>query len=144
MSGKRKTALITGITGQDGAYLAELLLAKGYAVHGVKRRSSSFNAGGIVARSIPSSARPGRVRGAGIGPSLSGGLLSSCETMLLPLFSFDFAFVFLSDFTFGVFGPDRLAIVALHQDVQRSIEQFSDRTPGSLNCPTNMLTDRTR
>ena len=38
-----KTALITGITGQDGAYLAELLLAKGYTVHGVKRRSSSFN-----------------------------------------------------------------------------------------------------
>lgn len=38
-----KTALITGITGQDGAYLAELLLAKGYLVHGVKRRSSSFN-----------------------------------------------------------------------------------------------------
>jgi GDPmannose 4,6-dehydratase len=38
-----KTALITGITGQDGAYLAELLLAKGYAVHGIKRRSSSFN-----------------------------------------------------------------------------------------------------
>lgn len=38
-----KTALITGATGQDGAYLAELLLAKGYTVHGVKRRSSSFN-----------------------------------------------------------------------------------------------------
>jgi GDPmannose 4,6-dehydratase len=38
-----KTALITGITGQDGAYLAELLLAKGYSVHGVKRRASSFN-----------------------------------------------------------------------------------------------------
>lgn len=38
-----KTALITGVTGQDGAYLAELLLDKGYAVHGVKRRSSSFN-----------------------------------------------------------------------------------------------------
>jgi len=38
-----KTALITGITGQDGAYLAELLLAKDYAVHGVKRRASSFN-----------------------------------------------------------------------------------------------------
>jgi GDPmannose 4,6-dehydratase len=38
-----KTALITGITGQDGAYLAELLLEKGYFVHGVKRRSSSFN-----------------------------------------------------------------------------------------------------
>ncbi len=42
-----KTALITGITGQDGAYLAELLLAKGYIVHGVKRRSSSFNTGRI-------------------------------------------------------------------------------------------------
>ncbi len=38
-----KVALITGITGQDGAYLAELLLAKGYIVHGVKRRSSSIN-----------------------------------------------------------------------------------------------------
>jgi GDPmannose 4,6-dehydratase len=39
----RKSALITGATGQDGAYLAELLLAKGYVVHGIKRRSSSFN-----------------------------------------------------------------------------------------------------
>ena len=38
-----KTALITGITGQDGAYLARLLLSKGYVVHGIKRRSSSFN-----------------------------------------------------------------------------------------------------
>src|SRR5215207_10012444 len=38
-----KTALITGITGQDGSYLAELLLAKGYEVHGIKRRSSLFN-----------------------------------------------------------------------------------------------------
>lgn len=38
-----KTALITGITGQDGAYLAEFLLAKGYMVHGIKRRSSLFN-----------------------------------------------------------------------------------------------------
>jgi GDPmannose 4,6-dehydratase len=38
-----KTALITGVTGQDGAYLARLLLAKGYTVHGVKRRSSQFN-----------------------------------------------------------------------------------------------------
>ena len=38
-----KTALITGITGQDGAYLAEFLLGKGYKVHGVKRRTSSFN-----------------------------------------------------------------------------------------------------
>lgn len=43
----RKVALITGITGQDGSYLAELLLAKGYVVHGVKRRSSSFNTGRI-------------------------------------------------------------------------------------------------
>ena len=38
-----KVALITGVTGQDGAYLSELLLAKGYEVHGVKRRSSLFN-----------------------------------------------------------------------------------------------------
>ena len=44
---KRKVALITGVTGQDGAYLAELLLSKGYIVHGVKRRSSSFNTGRI-------------------------------------------------------------------------------------------------
>jgi GDPmannose 4,6-dehydratase len=40
---RRKSALITGATGQDGAYLAELLLGKGYVVHGIKRRSSSFN-----------------------------------------------------------------------------------------------------
>ena len=39
-----KTALITGITGQDGAYLARLLLGKGYTVHGIQRRSSSNNA----------------------------------------------------------------------------------------------------
>ena len=39
----KKIALITGITGQDGAYLAELLLKKGYEVHGIKRRASSFN-----------------------------------------------------------------------------------------------------
>ncbi|QNQ07666.1 GDP-mannose 4,6-dehydratase [Sphingomonas alpina] len=42
-----KTALITGVTGQDGAYLSELLLSKGYEVHGIKRRSSSFNTGRI-------------------------------------------------------------------------------------------------
>ncbi len=42
-----KVALITGTTGQDGAYLAELLLSKGYVVHGLKRRSSSFNTGRI-------------------------------------------------------------------------------------------------
>ena len=39
----KKRALITGITGQDGSYLAELLLEKGYEVHGIKRRASSFN-----------------------------------------------------------------------------------------------------
>src|SRR6187549_3561078 len=39
----KKIALITGITGQDGAYLAELLLSKGYEVHGIKRRTSQFN-----------------------------------------------------------------------------------------------------
>jgi GDPmannose 4,6-dehydratase len=44
---QRKKALITGITGQDGAYLSELLLSKGYEVHGVKRRSSSLNTGRI-------------------------------------------------------------------------------------------------
>lgn len=38
-----KKALITGVTGQDGAYLSDLLLEKGYEMHGVKRRSSSFN-----------------------------------------------------------------------------------------------------
>ena len=42
-----KGALITGVTGQDGAYLAELLLEKGYEVHGLKRRASSFNTGRI-------------------------------------------------------------------------------------------------
>ncbi|WP_432770545.1 MAG: GDP-mannose 4,6-dehydratase [Sphingopyxis sp.] len=47
MPNNGKTALITGVTGQDGAYLAELLLEKGYRVHGVKRRSSSFNTGRI-------------------------------------------------------------------------------------------------
>ena len=46
-SKRGKRALITGITGQDGSYLARLLLAKGYEVHGIKRRSSSFNTGRI-------------------------------------------------------------------------------------------------
>ena len=45
MTGKK--ALITGITGQDGAYLAEFLLDKGYEVHGIKRRSSLINTGRI-------------------------------------------------------------------------------------------------
>ena len=40
---ERKVALITGITGQDGAYLAEFLLGKGYIVHGIRRRTSLFN-----------------------------------------------------------------------------------------------------
>ncbi|MEA1085870.1 GDP-mannose 4,6-dehydratase [Sphingomonas sp. CD22] len=43
MAAERKIALITGVTGQDGAYLAELLLSKGYIVHGIKRRASLFN-----------------------------------------------------------------------------------------------------
>lgn len=45
--GQKKVALITGTTGQDGAYLSRLLLEKGYIVHGIKRRSSSFNTGRI-------------------------------------------------------------------------------------------------
>tara|TARA_B100000401_G_C52466252_1_gene558942 strand:- start:18 stop:425 length:408 start_codon:yes stop_codon:yes gene_type:complete len=44
---KKKIALIFGVTGQDGAYLSEFLINKGYLVHGVKRRSSSFNTGRI-------------------------------------------------------------------------------------------------
>jgi GDPmannose 4,6-dehydratase len=47
MQGKNKVAFVTGATGQDGAYLCELLLSKGYAVHGLRRRSSSFNTGRI-------------------------------------------------------------------------------------------------
>ena len=46
-SNKKKVALITGITGQDGSYLSEFLLGKNYSVHGIKRRSSSFNTGRI-------------------------------------------------------------------------------------------------
>src|SRR6202049_3913929 len=47
MASSNKIALITGVAGQDGAYLAEFLLDKGYGVHGVKRRSSSFNTGRV-------------------------------------------------------------------------------------------------
>ena len=43
MSKSKKVALITGVTGQDGAYLSEFLLKKGYEVHGIKRRASLFN-----------------------------------------------------------------------------------------------------
>ncbi|MES3628896.1 MAG: GDP-mannose 4,6-dehydratase, partial [Longimonas sp.] len=42
-TGERPVALVTGVTGQDGSYLAELLLNKGYEVHGIKRRASQFN-----------------------------------------------------------------------------------------------------
>ena len=44
----KKKALITGITGQDGSYLAEFLLTKGYEVHGIIRRASTFNTGRIL------------------------------------------------------------------------------------------------
>jgi GDPmannose 4,6-dehydratase len=47
LSDSPKIALVTGVTGQDGAYLSQLLLSKGYIVHGIKRRSSSFNTGRI-------------------------------------------------------------------------------------------------
>lgn len=47
MTAKKKVALITGVTGQDGSYLSEFLLAKGYEVHGIKRRSSLFNTGRV-------------------------------------------------------------------------------------------------
>lgn len=57
-----KTALITGITGQDGAYLAELLLNKGYAVHGLKRRTSMFNTARIDHLLDGPAARDGRFR----------------------------------------------------------------------------------
>jgi len=49
-----KKALITGITGQDGSYLAEFLLHKGYEVHGLVRRSSSFNRGRFRNTALPS------------------------------------------------------------------------------------------
>jgi GDPmannose 4,6-dehydratase len=47
LGSKMKKALVTGITGQDGSYLTEILLEKGYEVHGIIRRSSSFNTGRI-------------------------------------------------------------------------------------------------
>jgi len=53
MAEKKKVALITGITGQDGSYLAEFLLEKGYEVHGIKRRASSFNQVGMYWRLFP-------------------------------------------------------------------------------------------
>jgi GDPmannose 4,6-dehydratase len=59
---RSKVALITGITGQDGSYLAELLIEKGYEVHGIIRRSSSFNTGRIQhLYQDPKSHREGRM-----------------------------------------------------------------------------------
>ena len=55
-----KTALITGVTGQDGAHLARLLLEKGYVVHGIRRRSSSFNTGRIDELFVDSHERDAR------------------------------------------------------------------------------------
>lgn len=54
----RKRALITGVTGQDGSYLAELLLKKGYEVHGIVRRVSSFNTGRIDHLHVGDDAHP--------------------------------------------------------------------------------------
>ena len=54
----QRTALITGITGQDGAYLAELLLQRGYIVHGIKRRASSFKMAINRTLKIARSSRP--------------------------------------------------------------------------------------
>ena len=48
MTAQKKVTLITGVTGQDGAYLAELLLNKGYEVHGIKRRSSLFKTADMI------------------------------------------------------------------------------------------------
>ena len=61
MTDRAKRALITGITGQDGSYLAELLLGKGYEVHGLIRRSSSFSTG-ADRPPLPGPARAGRSR----------------------------------------------------------------------------------
>jgi len=63
-----KKALITGVTGQDGAYLAEFLLGKGYEVHGIKRRTSLFSTDRID-HLYPGSARNGRCFIAGRTPA---------------------------------------------------------------------------
>lgn len=62
MGDQKKVALITGITGQDGAYLSELLLSKGYTVHGLRRRSSSFNTGRVEHLTEDTSLEDGRFR----------------------------------------------------------------------------------
>jgi len=56
--GNSKRALITGITGQDGSYLSELLLAKGYEVHGIIRRSSTINTSYFCTMGISLMVRP--------------------------------------------------------------------------------------
>ena len=57
-----KTSLITGITGQDGSYLAELLQEKGYTVHGIKRRASSYGLRPASHTTRPGSTTPTRIR----------------------------------------------------------------------------------
>jgi GDPmannose 4,6-dehydratase len=54
-----KRALITGITGQDGSYLAEFLIGKGYEVHGIIRRASSFNTSGSITSTSTRTSRAG-------------------------------------------------------------------------------------
>ena len=58
----QRVALIAGVTGQDGALLAELLLSKGYAVHGIKRRSSSFNTARVDHLYVDPHEKEGRFR----------------------------------------------------------------------------------
>ena len=82
-----KVALITGITGQDGSYLAELLLKKGYTVHGVIRRSSSFNTGRIeelyeVRHILPSCGMASRLQHAALRPRAQD---PHCDTRKLVL-----------------------------------------------------------
>ena len=71
-----KRALITGITGQDGSYLTEFLIEKGYEVHGIKRRTSLFNTS--------------RIDHLFKDPQLSGRLLAAAKTTEIPHLSFIF------------------------------------------------------
>ena len=68
-----KKALITGITGQDGSYLAEFLLSKGYVVHGIVRRSSTFNTDRIEHLYRVASGRPGTISLGGVEPGSRSG-----------------------------------------------------------------------
>ena len=58
---QKKVALITGVTGQDGAYLSEFLLKKGYLVHGLKRRASLFNTRILIYKKVNSKLIPGSI-----------------------------------------------------------------------------------